>query len=281
MRRLNQVFGPTLLSVLLGSNLLLAAEPADQDDGADRPEVEARKKKKYNRRPIDISLVHPINIFHPPNKVIAGFSLNIVYGRTTKLIGFELGFVVNHELEDVKGVQIAGGVNYVGRNASAFQIAGLATVVGKHFKGAQLSGVLNWAKKDSLGLMVAAGINSAGGHYKGVQMSGLMNFVTGNLFGYQLSALLNYGREVVGLQFGGVLNGARKIKGVQFGFVMNIATQQLTGLQFGLVNYAKKVRGVQIGIINLCDDLRGVQLGGLNIARKNVVPVMILVNAGF
>ena len=40
--------------------------------------------------PFDISLIHPVNFFHPDKKSITGLSLNVLHGTTTNLYGVEM-----------------------------------------------------------------------------------------------------------------------------------------------------------------------------------------------
>lgn len=254
------------------------ADEATGVTGGPPPLIE--KKKKYTRRVFDISLVYPINFFHPRNKMITGFSLNLIYGRTDVVKGLELGGFFNHELEDFMGLQLSVGVNWVGRIAKGFQVAGLFTVVKRRMVGIEIAGLANVVNGRATGLQISGLTSWVTEDLTGVQMSGLMNLVRERLLGYQLGLLLNYAKTFTGLQLGVAFNGARVFKGVQMAGALNVASTRFKGLQLGMINYTKSVHGVQIGLINLCDHLHGVQIGALNIARKNLLPVMILVNAG-
>src|SRR5262245_22048597 len=53
--------------------------------------------------PIELALFSPVHIFHGDRKLIAGLSVNIIYGQTWRQYGLEVG-VVNYELDAQVGI---------------------------------------------------------------------------------------------------------------------------------------------------------------------------------
>jgi hypothetical protein len=80
---------------------------------------------------------------------------------------------------------------------------------------------------------------------------GFVNGATGDSSGFMLGNLANYAENYTGIQFGAIANYNKgKFKGVQSASFNYAGT--LTGLQLGVINYAKSVEaGVQIGLINI------------------------------
>ena len=80
---------------------------------------------------------------------------------------------------------------------------------------------------------------------------GFVNGSTGDSSGFMLGTLANYAENYKGVQFGAIANYTKgKFTGVQSAAFNYAGT--LSGLQLGVVNYAKSTEaGVQIGLINI------------------------------
>lgn len=99
-------------------------------------------------------------------------------------------------------------------------------------------GVVNGSTGDSAGLSWALILNYAD-NYTGIQWAPI-NFAKGDFLGWQ-GGFLNYtGGWMRGLQ-SGTVNYAGKLTGVQFGLVNYAATAE-TGVQIGLVNFMPQNR---------------------------------------
>jgi hypothetical protein len=147
------------------------------------------------KRWIQVSVVAPIQIF-PVTDTIAGFRLNLIYGRNASVVGFDLG-VVNHTTSGA-------------------------------FKGLQV-GILGIAESDFMGLQ-DNWLNVTQGKLEGMQ-SGIFN-IASEAGGFQ-AGWVNHSLSMKGFQLGFV-NYAETMGGFQLGIV-NYA-QRTSGLQIGLVN---------------------------------------------
>lgn len=107
------------------------------------------------KKPINIALVTPIQIF-PEEQPISGVRLNILYGSTVSMSGFDFG-LANHVKGPMEGVQWGlanltesmngwqyGLVNYTEREFEGFQWGGV-NVAGR-INGLQLA-VVNYAER--------------------------------------------------------------------------------------------------------------------------------------
>jgi hypothetical protein len=75
--------------------------------------------------------------------------------------------------------------------------------------------------------------------------------------------------ETMAIQLSGIYNAsANSSAGIQTALI-NTAFGEYTGLQLGLVNYAKKIHGVQIGLVNVVDDgEKAIPIGLVNIVKN-------------
>jgi len=146
-------------------------------------------------------------------------------------------------------------------------IEGLSlSVWGENPQSAFALGLLNGSRGGSSGLSV--GLGNYAESYQGLQWS-LVNYTDFDFTGWQ----------------GGFCLGL-------LASVINYSGNQMTGLQIGLANYARRLSGVQIGVVNLADRADpGVQVGIVNVIEANrswfgeapraLAPVMVLVNWRF
>jgi hypothetical protein len=276
--------------------------------------VRAEKPRRYV--PANLSLISPVELFPFERKAVVGVSVNLLYGKSAAVYGFEVGGLMNHETEAFGGLQLAGLANWV---------AGDVT-------GVQLSGAVNWVKGDCSAFQVSSvnycarggalqvGLFNAGGNgLSAMQLGAFGNVIDSAPFAIQIAPFINnVVKDFRGFQLGfwnlngqtvpvktgscghncdvmsttrypdarsvgvsiGVANGAQHMRGVQIG-LLNTA-RDLKGVQVGaLFNLSGDVSGLQIGLINVARRLRGVQLGLLNVAYKNPLPVFVGINAGF
>ncbi len=135
------------------------------------PEVSLAQK-----RPIQLSLVTPVQIF-PPEDTIAGVRINILYGRNVAVTGLDVG-IVNHSRGISRGLQY--GLVGIAEDFQGWQSHAVNVAHGK-FEGFQ-SGHVNVSNV-----------------FRGFQL-GLVNYAK-DTEGFQLS-LVNYARTLKGLQIG-------------------------------------------------------------------------------
>ena len=85
--------------------------------------------------------------------------------------------------------------------------------------------------------------------------------------------------KMVGVQYSLVCKTA-KMTGVQLSFV-GLVDEDVTGIQWGFYNSAKKVTGLQLGFINVTEDMQGIQIGLVNHIKNSKLPWMVIANAKF
>ena len=285
--------------------LWLPAAQAAPTDGTADGGIDSGKPRSV--RPFDIALVTPVNIFHPPNKVIAGLSINALYGRNPRVYGLEVGALINRTDEAVGGIQVAGLMNWNTGVVRGLSIAGVVNAgkngecralciaaganIHERIGGAQLS--LTNVAGSGRGLMIGM-LNHVRTDYGGLQI-GLFNWnnylyterridsttveVTtyhwkGKNKALQLG-MQNIAHALAGAQIGAFNTVRKEIRGGQVFGAWNHAGKELHGFQLGAINSGGEVHGVQLGVINITRRLHGLQVGALNIATKNRVPFMI------
>lgn len=102
---------------------------------------------------------------------------------------------------------------------------------------------------------VLYGVN---GGLDGFEAGGLFNYNGGDVRGVQLAGMANINKEhTSGFMWAGCVNVALDdARGVQFADV-NVATEDFSGFQAGVFNYAGGLRGVQLGIVNFVGEDNG------------------------
>lgn len=171
------------------------------------------------------------------------FSLNVLAGLSENERVLTLGGLANVVLNDARGAQLAGLVNYTGGVGYGIQASGLANVVRGDFDGLQFAGLLNTAR-NAEGLQYA-GLANAANNFEGAQLAGLANAAQ-NVRGAQFAGLVNMARDVRGVQFGGLVNMARDVRGVQFAGLVNVARR--SDYPVGLVNIIREGEmGIGVG----------------------------------
>jgi hypothetical protein len=119
---------------------------------------------------------------------------------------------------------------------------------------------------------------------------GFVNGSTGQSAGLSLAFILNYADDYKGLQWAAVNYTEADFLGWQLAFV-NYTGGTMKGLQTGWVNYAGKLTGLQFGLVNFAESAEtGVQIGLVNLIPANawfselpdqLAPGMIFLNWGF
>lgn len=201
-------------------------------------------------------------------KFTHNMSLNIIGGFTQGIKGVELGGVFNITERMLRGAQVAGVFNATGHSSTGLQLAGMVNRTKNSFTGWQIAGVVNHT--DTLNGAQISGATNFARVATGLQLSGAFNFLTGDMYGAQLASCFNYGHHIFGLQLSGVYNHADTLYGVQLSTINR--TQNLHGVQVGIVNIAKKVeQGTMIGIINVAkDEVLTFELSSNDVTRYNL-----------
>lgn len=216
------------------------------------------------------------------------FSLNLTAGYSAANYAFELGVISNLNVNETRGLQIAGLTNFTGANAfagltpkekdlkiksgfeanlSGAQFSGLANVVLFNVFGWQTAGGANVVKGSLQGFQIAGIGNSVRKYTFGGQLSGVFNVSAESVDGFQLSGLFNVtGGELFGVQVSAV-NKAGRIEGRN-----SFDNNDPTGIQIGLVNHAARMNGFQIGLVNIGKRMQGTQIGIVNIYRGGKMP---------
>ena len=163
----------------------------------------ARQEYKETHRLAQISLLPYLGTnTYRSNQVTNRISLNIFWGTSYAIDGFEVGGVANSVVEDVKGFQFAGGVNQVGGKMTGTQIAGLINHVDGLVDGLQLAFAGGNIGLDSVkGTQIGLVFNVANFHMDGAQYAGVFNWTEGNVKG-QKALLLNRAKRIEKRQIG-------------------------------------------------------------------------------
>jgi len=120
------------------------------------------------------------------------------------------------------------------------------------------------------GVEIGSLLNFNKGKVKGFQLSGIINYNTQKSSGILLSGISNICRDSSsGILVSGVLNYSKSnSKGFQMATI-NIATNEYKGIQFGVINFAKKLKGIQFGVINLLENSENaIPIGLFTIVKK-------------
>lgn len=211
----------------------------------------------YLNRPVHVGIVDIAHLrimeasSESGQKISYFGSLNLLWGQTYHIRGFEIGCIGNVVMDDAMYFQAAGVTNIVHRDARGFQAAGL----------------FNHAGMNLAALQTTAGVNVVGGNGGGVQIAGLLSHVRRDMDGVQISGLMNVtGGQLTGIQVGGVFNCAAGTGGMQIG-ILNVGGT-VNGAQIGVLNIAQDVSISQIGVVNISREMRGVPIGLVSIAQN-------------
>jgi hypothetical protein len=182
---------------------------------------------------------------------VSGVSFGLLGDRTARTRGLQLGLVYAQTDDELRGAQVAIGMNFADRT----------------FVGAQLAGGANFASAGR-GVQLALGLNVAG-RMRGAQLAMVNDAEDGR--GLQVG-LLNTGIRIDGVRLG-LSNGAEEVRGIQVGLVNGTGT--IEGVQVAVVNVTRRTRGLQIGVINVCERDEGESLALLNLVEDGVHEVAL------
>lgn len=107
------------------------------------------------------------------------------------------------------------------------------------------------------------------GGLNGLEIGGIMNYNHGDVHGVQFAGVANVNKEKTeGFMCAGFYNlSMDDAKGVQMADINN-ALGDFSGVQMGVINYAKRLNGVQIGLINVVGEDNGATpIGLINIVK--------------
>lgn len=166
-----------------------------------------------------------------------------------RVVGLEIGSILNINTRSMRGLQFGGVLNFTGQEVRGLQFGGVANAVGGDVRGAQFAGVGNFALGD----------------VRGGQIAGVFNFAGGEVWGLQIAGVANLSlKSVRGAQIAGTLNIAIGDAPVQLG-VTNIETGK-TFTQIGVLNMANESHGLQLGVVNVALEQEGVPIGIVSVA---------------
>lgn len=207
-----------------------------------------------HRKKIHFSVVPGLSFVKAnDHKEIKNASVNLFFGYSKGIDGFEVAGLGNITHGDVRYFQGAGLLNVVHGNQTGFQGAGLVNLVSKKSNGFQGAGLINVSGDSLIGMQGSGLINLCGTNVKGIQAAGLINVAGKNTTGIQASGLINVSPSIKGLQAAGLINVAKHCEGNQIS---------------GLINVTKSIKGSQIGVLNFADSCTGVPIGFLSFVRN-------------
>lgn len=164
------------------------------------------------------------------DEVTNNVSVNVLWGTSKAVDGFEVGGLGNTVMEDVRGVQLAGMFNQVGGKVTGTQIAGLFNQAEKGVLGAQVAGLGNISRDSIIGTQIGGLFNTNGYHIDGMQISGLFNVADGDV-GHQISGLFNRAHTVHKRQVG-LINICDSTAKAGYGLI-NIVQQGYNRIEVG------------------------------------------------
>lgn len=213
------------------------------------------------------------------------FSINLTSGLSAGNHWFEIATISNTHTRSSGGIQVAGLANVVGSNSyvnltrgqeqqfyrdgersdlKGIQLAGLMNFVRHNVQGFQLTGGMNVNNGNAQVIQFASVANYVGQSFGGLQIAGLANNVSYGARGLQLALGLNRTKwEMDGLQLSAV-NIVGKLSGVN-----SVQQTSRRGVQVGLINLSKSNDGLQIGLFNKTKGFHGVQIGLVNIYKSS------------
>jgi hypothetical protein len=218
------------------------------------PELSAcglAQRDRTSVRPLNLSLWHPVALDRDSERHRYYVELGLGYGR----VGGLSGGAVNPFALRIEGPMLgaaAAGI-YLGARGPGcgVYIAGIGIHAQGALEGAEAAGV--FAGRDgAVEGVQGAGIVAASRRVRGVQGAGVTSLASDRVVGAQVSGLANL--------------AAGSVRGAQLSALYN-HSDDLDGIQIGLMNHAGRVRGVQIGLVNVSRKVDGIALGLVNVVR--------------
>jgi hypothetical protein len=243
----------------------------DNDSYEDSPlqrRVPVSNEEEYVRQPVHFGFLPGASSSDDNMKTVNNVSINVLWGESDRIEGFEVGAIGNVVRDDMVGFQIAGVTNIVDGDVYGAHVAGFYNYVGNEMLYTQITAGANIVGNNMYGVQIAGVHNRTGKIMHGVQIGGLYNYNQGTTYGLQLCGIANHTKDhTTGVQFGGIANIARgSVDGIQFAGLTN-QSDQIRGAQISLVNIASDVRGAQIGAVNIAGNVTGSQVGLVNISK--------------
>ena len=203
-------------------------------------------------RPLSFGIVRKLALMGGPDTNLYGAGFNLLHGVNARMFGLEVG-TVNETLGQARGVQIGLAFNHT-VEFYGLQVAGFANWVHNpgnlygNAMGVQLCGVV--CHSDLLvGFRIAGALALHGSPY-GVQFAGLAA-IHENAVGFFATGAVNYFSDYTGgMVVSGFLNYMENHGGVQLAPI-NVARGEATGLQVGVINFARRLGGMQLGLVNI------------------------------
>ena len=235
----------------------LSAQPSDSI--ATSPEL--------SFTPFQATIIYPMTTLGEQTvNYRCNFSLNLVYGRVGAIDGIEVGAIVNHVDNEVRGMQYAGIANFA-NDVTGIQAAGIGNIADDVF-GAQFADFIN-VSRTLTGAQFGGIINVTESATQAAQFGGIIN-MSKQFQGGQFAGIINANENFEGLQIAGILNANETCQGAQYAGIGSI-NNEFTGFgASGIFNRTKTLNGVQIaGIINVIDTIEsGVSIALLNIVKN-------------
>lgn len=102
-----------------------------------------------------------------------------------------------------------------------------------------------------------------------------------NVYGVRLGAPVSFGDHsfVAGTELAVLAGMTSEIYGLQAAGLF-VTADKVEGIQFSIVNNAKKVYGLQLGLINLSEDA-AFQIGLVNYIKNSTIPFLPILNVCF
>lgn len=178
---------------------------------------------------------------------------------------------------DVNGVDFnlfyMENVRVEGLGLSAF-----ATRTRDILKGGTISTFLNWGDKEVYGFRLApAGLNFARGDVYGLEVGGFG--FRPNMKGVDIDIIGSHDEVFCGFKASGICNiSYKEFTGVAASMGLNFSCD-VTGAQFGGINFAYRLKGLQLGFFNITEECSsGLQIGLVNIIMSNMIKVLPVMN---
>jgi hypothetical protein len=199
-------------------------------------------------RPLNLSLWHPIALGNERHTY--NLELGLGYSRVGGISGAAVSPLILRIEGPLVGAAVAG-IYLDARAGCGANLSGVGVRAQGELDGADAAGVFAWRDGPVEGVQ-AAGVITAARRVRGAQAAGALNLARGLLVGVQMSGIANF--------------ATGSVRGVQLAGVYN-RSDDLDGIQIGLVNQASRVRGVQIGLINVSRKVDGIALGLVNVVQ--------------
>lgn len=200
------------------------------------------------RRNVQVSLLGPLGSNGlRSDQIVNKVSVNLLGGYSAGVDGIEAAGLFNVTRDSVRGGQVAGLANVVGRHLDGVQAAGLFNALGGGGRGWQAAGLFNAAARP----------------VSGAQTAGLFNYNGPFKANPVADASLANGEAVPAAA------PEARPKMVQAAGLFNLSLNEVNGVQVaGLFNAAGTVHGVQLaGLVNFADSVDGVSIAPFNFVR--------------